>query len=75
MIELACCTSTLLREIEDKTFKQKDIAKTYALAIRSSEDTEWWKVNRTIVKRWSVSGLNRIKQLAWSGKVFERVKP
>ena len=69
-LELVCCTSTLLREIADKSCKQKDIAQTYALAIKSSEATDWRKVNEVIVERWSFAGLNRIKQLAWSGKAF-----
>jgi len=69
-IELACCTSTLLREIADKTLHQKDVAKTYSLAIRSSEATNWSEVNYAIVRRWSFTGLKRIKHLAWNGKAF-----
>ena len=69
-IELANCTQTLLNEIADKGFKQNSIAMTYALALRSSETIDWAKVNKAIVKRWSISGLNRIKKLAWSGKCF-----
>ena len=69
-IELACCTSTLLSEIEHKELKRNDIAKTYALALRSSETTDWAKVNAAIIKRWSRSGLVFIKESAWSGKCF-----
>lgn len=71
-IELACCESTLLSEIADKRFKQKSIAKTYALALRSSErdSVDWLKVNAAIIERWSVSGLDRIKRMAWSGSCF-----
>jgi hypothetical protein len=36
-IELCCCTDTLLMEIGEKQAKQKDIAITYGMAIRSTE--------------------------------------
>ena len=73
ILELACCEATLLQEIGNTVFKQKDVAKTYALAMRSSEvkKIDWGKVNRAIIERWSKSGLERIKQLAHSGKAFE----
>ena len=66
--ELSCCTSTLLREIDTGELTQRDIAKNYALAMKSSEKTDWAKVNEAIIKRWSVSELKRIKAMAWSGK-------
>lgn len=65
-IELACCTDTLLMEIKNKQFKRKDIAKTYKMAICSSWVTDWEKVNLAIIKRWSRSGLEYIKKIAWS---------
>jgi len=71
-MELACCTYVLLSEIADKRFKRKDIAMTYALALCSSEETNWKTVNKAIVERWSMSGLRYIKNLAWSGKCFKR---
>ena len=70
-IELICCTRVLLDEIANKAVKRRDIAKTYALALRSSEETDWPKVNRAIIDRWSVSGLEYIKNLAWSGKCYD----
>jgi len=69
-IELAGCTNLLLREIVILKLPQKSIAKTYALALRSSEETDWPKVNKAIIERWSLAGLERIKRLAWSGKAF-----
>jgi len=69
-IELANCTQTLLSEIADKELKQKSVAKTYALALRSSEKVDWQTVNRAIIERWSIPGLEHIKKLAWSGKCF-----
>ena len=73
-IELMDCTNFLLQEIADKEFKQRHVAKSYALALRSSFDTDWAKVNNAIIERWSLSGLKRIKDWAWSGKCFEEVK-
>ncbi len=63
--ELFGCESTLLREVGDSRIKQKDVAVTYALALRSSDAPNWATVNRAIMKRWSFSGLERIKKLAW----------
>jgi len=51
-----------------KGCNQTQIAQTYALALRSSYPTDWAKVNRMIIDRWSVSGLQRIKKWAHSGK-------
>lgn len=71
-MELCCCESTLLDEIKDKRLKQINIAQTYSLALRSSEkDINWKKINIAIIDRWSLSGLLRIKRLAWSGKCFK----
>lgn len=72
-MELAACESTLLGEIAMPEMKRKSIAKTYCLALRSSERDriDWGKVNRAIIARWSVAGLNWIKEQAHSGKCFE----
>ncbi len=71
-IELADCENVLLQEISMKEMKRKDIAKTYALALKSSEfdQIDWGKVNRAIIARWSMSALTYIKDQAWSGKCF-----
>lgn len=75
-IELADCERTLLEEIARPEMTRRDVAKTYALALRSSERNrvDWKKVNRAIIDRWSPSGLDWIKQQAWSGKCFEEGK-
>ncbi len=72
-IELGNCENTLLAEIAIPQLYRRDIAKTYALAMKSSECglIDWAKVNRAIIGRWSVSGLEYIKQQAWSGKCWE----
>lgn len=69
-IELMCCDDVMLNEIKNGC-TQKELAKTYALALRSSYPTDWKKVNLAIIERWSHSGLNRVKTMAWSGKCFE----
>jgi hypothetical protein len=68
-IELACVESVIENEIA-KGLNQTQIAQTYALGLRSSWPTDWKRVNEAIIKRWSFAGLNRIKNLAWSGKCF-----
>ena len=69
--EIADVEGTIEREIARKC-TQRQIAQTYALAIKSSWPTDWAKVNQMIVNRWSASGLDRIKKMAWSGKCFEQ---
>jgi len=72
--ELAGCEAMLLREIADKKMHQRDVAKTYALSMRSSEKVNWARVNLAIIERWSRSGLERVKKMAWLeyGKEFAR---
>lgn len=53
---------------------QRQIAQTYALAIRSSWPTDWQRVNAAILAKWP-KGLERIKKLAWSGKCFDGATP
>ncbi len=69
--ELAACTATLLGEIANPETKRLDVAKTYCLALRSSEQTDWKAVNAAIIARWSFHALNWIKERAHSGKCFE----
>lgn len=48
---------------------QRQVAQTYALAIRSSWPTDWPRVNAAITAKWP-KALDRIKKQAWSGKCF-----
>jgi hypothetical protein len=66
IIELCLCTETLLDSVKDTALRQKDIAGVYAMAIVSSEEKDWPKVNRAIINRWGQSGLNRVKNMAWN---------
>ena len=69
-IELMDCTRVLLDEIGNMRMTRRDVAKTYALALRSSEEPDWAVVNKAIMKRWSRHALEWIKTQAWSGKCF-----
>ena len=60
----------IIQEIE-AGLPQKTIAKTYALALRSQEKTDWKAANEAIIERWSISGLERIKKMAWDGSCFD----
>lgn len=71
--EIMCVESVIENEIKQGC-NQTQIAQTYALALRSSWDTDWRKVNGMIIARWSMAGLERIKNLAWSGKCFPTVE-
>ena len=67
-VEIACVESVIENEIRQGC-NQKQIAQTYALALRSSWPTDWAKVNAMILAKWP-KGLTRIKEMAWSGKCF-----
>ena len=71
-LELMDTTRAIVDEIESGA-TQKSVAMTYAFAIKSRDKTDWPVVNRAIIARWSRSGLERIKRLAWSGKAFDDV--
>ena len=72
-MELCCCTQTLLNDIKTMPNK-KSVAQTYSLALRSSEETDWKIVNKAIIERWSMLGLDDIKKMAWSRKCFKKGK-
>ena len=66
-VVLANCTNTLLEEIAHKDLKRKNIALTYALAIRAGlagESIDWSQINKAIINRWSLSSLDWIKKRA-----------
>lgn len=51
---------------------QKQIAQTYALALRSSYKTDWARVNAAIIAKWGSKALERIKTMAWKGTCFPK---
>lgn len=75
-IYMMCCTRVLMQDIATKEITQKGVALSYAMAIRSytakRDNPDWDMINKAIIARWSVSGLERIKRRAWdlcAGKV------
>jgi len=64
---LVCCTDVILNEIA-LGLTQKQIALTYAMAIKSAaqkaDTPDWGKINRAILSKWKMSGLERIKKRA-----------
>jgi hypothetical protein len=57
---------TIEQECGDSHFKQKDVALTYAMAIRDQDlvPVDWARANAAITKRWP-KGLVRVKEAAW----------
>lgn len=75
-INLVCCTQVILQDLRAKECTQKDVALTYAMAIKSqaqgADIPDWLAINTAILSRWKMSGLERIKKRAFdilSGKV------
>ena len=70
MIYMTCCTFTLLNEIEKLKLPQKDVALTFAAALKSEaagvDKVDWKKVADAAVKRWSPSGWRRVKERGWA---------
>lgn len=64
-IVLSTPTETLLNEINVLKLTQKQVALTYALAIRYPEGVDWPRVNQAIIERWSNHGLTQVKRMAW----------
>lgn len=63
-------TWVLLNEIETLRLPQKDVAKTFALALRSEHagvcKTDWEKVGAAALRRWRPSGWQRVKEMGWA---------
>lgn len=70
IMELACVESVIENEIAQGC-TQKQVAQSYALGLLSSWPTDWARVNKAILAKWP-KGLNRVKEMAWSGKCFAK---
>lgn len=70
-MEIWCVESVIENEIKHG-LSQRQIAQTYALALRSSYKTDWKRVNEMILARWP-KGLERIKKMAHSGSCFDHL--
>ena len=66
-LDLQDAHSVITNEIEQGG-GLRDVAQTYALALRSSAPFDCAKANQAILARWSFAGLVAIKKAAWSGK-------
>ena len=56
----------ILIDIADiKNTVRDDIALTYACCLTSNEGTDFSKINKAIVARWSRNALTYIKEKAW----------
>jgi len=75
-INLICCTQVICDQVAVRQATQKDVALSYAMAIKSAaqkaDDPDWKAINGAILARWKMSGLERIKKRAFdilSGKI------
>jgi hypothetical protein len=52
----------------NRGLSQSNIAVAYAVAILNQKQfpVDWKRVNAAIEKRWSLRGLERVKEMAWS---------
>lgn len=68
-INLICCTDVILQDVGAKEATRKDVALTYAMALKSQLDgadkPDWPTINKAILSRWSRSGLEYIKKRAF----------
>lgn len=73
MFEFAFPEDQLLEEIEISKSTRNDVAKSYAIVLRSRHrnSIDWGKVNRAIIERWSSHALGWIKTRAWNGRCFD----
>jgi hypothetical protein len=64
---LADPTGQIERECADAVVKQRDVALTYALAMRDElyVTVDWKRANAAILARWP-RGLERVKNMAWA---------
>ena len=61
-------TDVLIAAAENKDYRRAQVAALYAVAIAyDSGHVEWPAANKAILERWSLAGLEWIKQRAWAG--------
>ena len=65
-IVLSDPTGQIERECAQPEMRQRDVALTYALAIRDESlvPVDWKRANEAILRRWP-KGLERVKRAAW----------
>ena len=65
LVRVDMCTGILLREIANPYGTRRMVVEHYAFAIRRGSCTDWERVNRAIMDRWSEHALVWIKRRAW----------
>jgi hypothetical protein len=80
-INMVFCTDTILQDVGAAEATQKDVALTYAMAIKShaqgADKPDWSTINKAIIARWNMKALERIKKRAFdilAGKVDPKKK-
>lgn len=65
-VELMFCEETILQEIADKNVTRNSVALTYAFCrdAKKNQNVNFRTINEAIVKRWSLSALEYIKNEA-----------
>lgn len=65
-VELMFCEEIILQEIADKNFSRDNIAITYAFCrdAKKTQSVNFRTINEAIIKRWSLSALEYIKNEA-----------
>ena len=58
-------TTTILRAIASKNMKKTDIAVIYIILLTRQTRAAIPTINEAIIERWSSSGLQDVKRLAW----------
>lgn len=69
-INLVCCTQVICNEVAHKEVRRKDVALTYAMAIKSfyqgADKPDWKQINEAIAAPWGERGLKAVKNRAWA---------
>lgn len=75
-INLVCCTDVILQDLGAAEATQREVALTYAMAIKSqaqgADKPDWPTINKAIITRWNMKALEWIKKRAFdilAGKV------
>lgn len=73
-IRLMCVDAAIADELADPKCTKKQIAESYALAIAMGDHPKWDAINKAIIDRWGLAGLQAVKRLAWKRVAQERAK-
>ncbi len=67
--EQAIDIDAFIESIGDKRWHQADVAQVYRFLLLGVDEATfpWGRINRAIKERWSLSGLKRVKRIAWRG--------